>query len=1146
MTVAELRALAAELEEKLSPSAAKVLEKRYLKRTADGKPLEAPADMLARVAENIAQADQLYHPEQPLDATIAEFFAVMARLEFLPNTPTLMNAGRELQQLSACFVLPVEDSMDSIFGAIRDAALVHQSGGGTGFSFSRLRPKNDLVKSTMGVASGPVSFMRVFDMATETIKQGGTRRGANMGILRVDHPDIIEFIRAKEDEHILNNFNISVGVTEEFMGAVLTGGDYALRNPRDHAEVGRLNAKEVFDLIVSLAWKNGEPGIVFLDRLNRDNPTPGLGEIESTNPCITGDTLVYTDHGLVRALDLLLEAEPFKVAVDGRRARRAAEEAGMVAEAAGPGNAGPGDIGPLTEALPLFYSGFKPVVKVKTKEGFELRVTPEHRIMTERGWVPAGELRFGDEVHVLDRKGGFGTEGSLDLGRVLGWLVGDGTVKTDRAVLSFWGDERELAPEFRRSVDAVVRRPVLNRAYATATMAVAERNETRVQSSRLRDIAEEYGLVDEKLMVPEPVLRGSEDMQRGFLQALFTADGTVLNRPKNGRAVRLTSISLDLLEDVQRMLLNFGIFSRIFRDRKRNKTVALLPDGKGGLKEYPVRPVHELHIASGSLIRFAGEVGFLSSGKTAALRQTVESYIRGPFREKFVARVESVTPDGVEHVFDLTEPLTHSFVGNGMVISNCGEQPLLPYESCNLGSINVAVLVKDGQVDWERLRRVTWTAVHFLDNVIDMNRYPLPAIAETTRSNRKIGLGIMGWADLLVELGIPYDSDEAIRLAHKLMGFIEEEAVKASEELALERGVFPNWEESIWKERGKRVRNATLTTIAPTGTISIIAGCSSGVEPIFALAFIRNVMDNTELPEAHPVLERVLKERGLYSEDLMKGIAAVGGLHDMDVPEDLKRVFVTAHDVSPEWHIRMQAAFQDHVDNAVSKTVNFPNQARPEDVERVYLLAYELGVKGVTIYRDGSRQEQVLNIGEVNRKGSNGDQPTQMELGPQGAPVMPVRPSRSPVLRGETQEKRTGCGSLYITINEDEFGPREVFANMGKAGGCASASTEAIGRLLSLALRYGVPPDKIVKQLRGIRCHVPLGFGPNQILSCPDAIGKALADKYHLGSGNGGKAVGQLEMPIAFAQGACPDCGGAIEHEGGCMVCRACGYSKCS
>jgi ribonucleoside-diphosphate reductase alpha chain len=761
MTVAELRALSAELEGKLSPSAIKVLEKRYLKRDVDGTPLETAADMFARVAENIAQADRLYHPKQPLDATVAEFFAVMAGLEFLPNTPTLMNAGRELQQLSACFVLPVEDSMGSIFGAIRDAALVHQSGGGTGFSFSRLRPKNDLVRSTMGVASGPVSFMRVFDMATETIKQGGTRRGANMGILRVDHPDIVEFIRAKEDEHILNNFNLSVGVTEEFMEAVLAGEDFALRNPRDREEVGRLNAREIFDLIVDLAWKNGEPGIVFLDRLNRDNPTPKMGEIESTNPC--------------------------------------------------------------------------------------------------------------------------------------------------------------------------------------------------------------------------------------------------------------------------------------------------------------------------------------------------------------------------------------------------GEQPLLPYESCNLGSINLAIMTKDGDVDWERLRRVTRTGVHFLDNVIDMNRYPLPEIAKMTTGNRKIGLGVMGWADMLVELGVGYDTKEATDLAHQVMGFIHEEAIKTSEALAKDRGVFPNYEESTWKAKGKRVRNATLTTIAPTGTISIIAGCSSGVEPIFALALIRNVMDNTELPEAHPALERVLKERGLYSEELMMSIAEVGGLHELDVPEDLKKVYVTAHDVSPEWHVKMQAAYQDHVDNAVSKTVNFSKDALPEDVERVYRLAYELGVKGVTIYRDGSRQDQVLNIGEVKRKGSDGNGSGQLDLESHEGEMMPVRASRSPVLRGETREKTTGCGSLYVTVNEDDFGPREVFANMGKAGGCASASTEAIGRLISLAFRYGVPPEKIVKQLRGIRCHEPHGFGPNQILSCPDAIGKALGDKYGLANGNGAHAVvGQLEMPIKAAQGACPDCGGAIEHEGGCMVCRACGYSKCS
>ncbi|HZJ02917.1 MAG TPA: TSCPD domain-containing protein, partial [Thermoleophilia bacterium] len=486
-----------------------------------------------------------------------------------------------------------------------------------------------------------------------------------------------------------------------------------------------------------------------------------------------------------------------------------------------------------------------------------------------------------------------------------------------------------------------------------------------------------------------------------------------------------------------------------------------------------------------------------------------------------------------------------------------------------LGSINLKLMVKDGQVDWDELRRVTHKAVHFLDNVIDMNRYPLPQIDEMTKTNRKIGLGVMGWADMLIKLGIAYNSAEATELAHKVMGFVDEEGKRASEGLAQKRGLFPSWEGSRWEEKGRRLRNATVTTIAPTGTISIIANCSSGIEPLFALALIRNVMDNTELPEAHPLFERVLRERGLFSEELMVDVTAKGGLHDIvGLPEDLRQVFTTAHDVTPEWHIRMQAAFQDHTDNAVSKTVNFSNTAEPKDVEEVYLLAHQLGVKGVTIYRDGSRDEQVLNIGEVKRKkaallgaadaGKNGGAHhlldlNDLELEPgEDCPachrqVLPPRGSRSRVLKGETREKVTGCGSLYITINEDEFGAREVFANMGKAGGCASASTEALGRLISLAYRYGATPEKIAKQLKGIRCHVPTGLGPNQILSCPDAIARAIEEKcIEVVVVEDGQDVRQLEMPIAYAQGACPDCGGAVEHEGGCVVCRGCGYSKCA
>lgn len=1135
MTVVEMRALSKALEESLSLSALTVLERRYLRRDEEGHPVESAADMFARVANNIAEAERAYQPGMDPERVAGWFFELMASLKFLPNSPTLMNAGRDLQQLSACFVLPVEDSMESIFTAIKNAALVHQSGGGTGFSFSRLRPTNDIVKSTNGVASGPVSFMRVFDTATETIKQGGTRRGANMGILRVDHPDILEFITAKEDEGVLNNFNISVGLTEEFMQAVLSNGEYAVRNPRSGQEVTKYRARDVFDLIVNLAWKNGEPGIVFLDRLNRDNPTPQIAQIESTNPCVTWDTMVYTEGGLKRVMDLLLEG-PQRVVVDGRLHPDA-----------------------LHASSGVFYTGDRPIVRIRTQEGYSLRCTPDHRIMTGRGWVPAGELQPGDRVHVLNRKGGFGQKGSLELGRVLGWLVGDGTIKRERAVLSFWGAERGLAPWFRQAVDEVVRAPRKNRSYRTGVIEVAERGEARVQSARLREVAEECCLTDEKLMVPDAVFQGSEEMQRGFLQALFTVDGTV-NAGAYGasansyRSLRLTSISEDLLSQVQMLLANFGILSRIYRDRKPRQRSAVLPDSNRQPREYATKPFHELSISRGSIHRFAQEIGFLTEEKSQRLQTVIDGYRKGPYREKALAVVQSVEEDGFEPVFDLVEPVTHSFIANSFVVHNCGEQPLLPYESCNLGSINLRLMVKDGAVDWDELRRVTHLSVRFLDDVIDMNRYPLAQIEEMTKSNRKIGLGVMGWADMLMQLGIPYDSEEAEDLARKVMGFLDEEATRASEDLARERGVFPNYEGSIWEERGRRVRNATLTTIAPTGTISIIASSSSGIEPLFALAFIRNVLDNTQLPEAHPYFEEVVRARGLYSEELMREVAAKGSLRHMDgISEDMKRVFATAHDVSPEWHIRMQAAFQEHTDNAVSKTVNFPNSATPADVEKVYLMAYKLGAKGVTIYRDGSRSDQVLSIGEAKpAAGSNGNGSSPAaggEVCPTcGHRVMAPRGSRAGVLRGETREKITGCGSLYVTVNEDDLGPREVFANMGKAGGCASASTEAMGRLISLAFRYGASPEKIVKQLKGIRCHVPLGLGPRQILSCPDAIGKAIADKYLEGTPYAEEEaeVEQLEMPIAYAQGACPECGGAIEHEGGCVVCRACGYSKCA
>jgi ribonucleoside-diphosphate reductase alpha chain len=760
----------------LSPNALTVLQRRYLRKDEDGQPIETPADLFRRVARAVTAADQLYTLRTASEGTAEEFYQLMANLEFLPNSPTLMNAGTELGQLSACFVLPVDDDMTSIFEAVKATALIHQSGGGTGFSFSRLRPSGDIVGSTGGIASGPISFMRVFDTATDVIKQGGKRRGANMGILRVDHPDVLDFITCKEQEGTLSNFNISVGLTEEFMRALEADEEYELVNPRTGKVTGRLRAREVFDKIAAGAWRNGEPGIIFLDRMNEFNPTPVLGEYESTNPC--------------------------------------------------------------------------------------------------------------------------------------------------------------------------------------------------------------------------------------------------------------------------------------------------------------------------------------------------------------------------------------------------GEQILLPYESCNLGSINLAKMVADGSIHWEKLERTVRMAVHFMDNVITVNKFPFPVIEEATLKTRKVGLGVMGFADMLIQLGIPYDSEEGVAIAEEVMGAINYWSKEASCDLAAGRGSFPTFDQSIyaqgrlpvpvsgvqpgahgrptldWDALAQRIktvgiRNATTTTIAPTGTISIIADASSGIEPLFALAYVRrNVLDADELPVVNPLFERVAKERGFCSPELMRRVAREGSIRGAEgVPAEVRRVFVTAHDIAPQWHIWMQAAFQRYVDNAVSKTINAPNGATVDDVRQAYLLAYETGCKGLTLYRDGSRQTQVLNRGTSETKGMA---PTSQETrAPRPRPVL---------THGTTEKIILGCNrTMYVTINEDQEGLCEVFLQMGKSGGCTASQSEAIGRLISLALRSGIETRAVIRQLKGIRCPSPSWHNGGSTLSCSDAVAKAL-ERYLNGSNPGQPVVVKGLVDICPE---CPECGGMVELVEGCAVCRACGYSQC-
>ena len=818
-------------EAELTQNARIVLGRRYLKKDGAGEPDEEPEVMFWRVACTIAGVDGDYGAaDSAVDEVARRFYELMISGKFEPNSPTLMNAGRPLGQLSACFVLPVEDALSNghsgIYDTLTAMALVHQSGGGTGFSFSRLRSEGEMVRSTMGVASGPVSFMKLYDASTDVVKQGGTRRGANMGILRVDHPDIRSFITCKNDTSRITNFNISVAITDAFMEAVKNDETYDLINPGNGHVVGRENAREIFDMIVRGAWLTGEPGTFFIDRANEYNPVPRLGEYEATNPC--------------------------------------------------------------------------------------------------------------------------------------------------------------------------------------------------------------------------------------------------------------------------------------------------------------------------------------------------------------------------------------------------GEQPLLPYDVCNLGSINLAKFVKkdarpgtdpDGGVDWDALAQVVHLATHFLDNVIDANVYPLEKIHALAQNIRRIGLGVMGWADMLVRLGIPYDSEEGVAFGRRVMEFVNEESRNASERLAETRGIFPAWEESIWgpdgkaatREDGERIRpmralrNCNLTTVAPTGTISILAGCSGGIEPLFAVAFMRN-QAGVMMPDVNPDFVRRADEGGWHSDELMERIAEEGHIHFDEVPEDVRRIFRTAHDITPEWHVRMQAAFQEHTDSAISKTTNFPGEAREEDVREIYELAFSLGCKGVTVYRDGSREGQVLSTG-ATRKGEVAAEISvevselehqvadareeahnlrieverlKAEMQDQDLTAGAARHKRQrpDALRGYTMKMISPLGDLYVTINEDVGGrPFEVFCTLGKAGGAANADAEAIGRLMSLALRSGISITQVKEQLRGISCDRAVGFGPNKVLSVPDAIGQAI-ERYleekegiqedlplTVATTRGStrtQAVSSSSSGVTFDMGTCPDCGtGHLAFEEGCKKCHVCGYSEC-
>ncbi len=1208
----------------LTDNSRKVLERRYLRRDLDGTLLETPGGMFYRIAYHIGQVENQHNRDAAVSTEA--FYKLLSEYRFFPNSPTFTGAGTPLGQLAACFVLPIEDDMgkgrDGIFSTLRVAALIQQTGGGNGFSFSRLRPKNDIVHTSAGRATGPVGFLRVYDQAFGEIAQGGTRRGANMGVLRVDHPDIEEFIECKAKEGSISNFNISVAITDAFMQAVKDDTDFDLINPRNGAVWKSVRARDLFDKIVKYAHHNGEPGSLFIDAANRSNPVPHLYALEATNPCVTADTLVYTAEGLRRAGDLFAEQNNVPVVLDSRF----------------------GAESHTSQASPIFYTGDKPVYRLVTREGFTLKATENHRVMTPLGWRELGELRAGEKVHVLNRKGGFGTQGTEATGRVMGWMAGDGTLNmAEGAALMFFGAEQELAPVFADYVNELAGSvPHKNafaptRSYAVGVQQVATRAESRVVSTRLKERLAELGMVN-KESVPETVYTGSEAMQRGFLQGIFSADGTVLDNVEKGVSVRLWSVSLNLLHDVQQLLLNFGIYSKVYANRKVAGYKSM-PNGRGGESSYYTQAGHELVIAKSNLLRFRAEIGFMVNAKQEKLDGALAAYgARGPYAESFTATVDRIEFLGVEPVYDLTEPLTHSFVANGIVVHNCGEQWLGPYENCCLGSINLGVHVThdaDGKavVDWDLLRQSIYESTHFLDNVVTANAYvpSIPEVAEAAYRARRIGLGIMGLGDMMYLLGIRYGSEEGQEFAAQIMEFVRYHCMDKSIELADQRGPFLAYEGSIYdpkqpggmqwqipnavapftrdwgrptldwqmivggiEEHG--IRNAAQTTVAPTGTIATVCGCEGyGCEPVFALGYIRHFKDgdkNVELPYTSPHFDRALNATDLsdrQKEAIKQRVASTGSCQDiLELPAALRHTFVVSSDISADEHVRMQAAIQAFVDNSISKTCNFPEGATEEDVANAYILAWELGCKGLTVYVTGSRQEVVLETkatkekkGETSAapvatkghatetayanghtKGTNGTNGSHESKHAEISqvihdvkPIVTKRP-RPSILSGSTYRKETPLGTAYITVNSDERGePFEVFLNVGKVGSDVSAVSEATGRLISLILRMPatLPPTErlrwVLDEMAGIGGGRPLGFGANRVRSLPDGIAQVLAE--HLSEMPPIREEAhheQLALPIAQRPigDICPECGeAAFLNIEGCRKCAACGYSEC-
>ncbi len=907
------------------------------------------------------------------EKNVHEYYRLMSELYFLPNSPTLMNAGARLGQLSACFVLPVHDDLASIMKTATDCALIFKSGGGVGINYSNLRPEGDIVASTSGVASGPVSFMRIVDTTTEVVKQGGKRRGANMGILEVWHPDIERFITAKTKPGVLENFNVSVGVWEDFLDAVKSKNRYPLRNPRNGKIARHVEANQLMDLIALSAWQSAEPGMLFFDNMNRYNVMKDTqGMLRATNPCVTSDTWVATSDGPRRVRELI--DKPFKVYVNSK----------------------------TYQTNGFFFTGIKRVYRLKTKEGYELRLTEDHKVLTVKErrrykiyteWKPAKDLKKGEEV-VLDDCRCYEWDGKYSEyeGYIMGLYMGDGysNKSNGRVILCSWGKDERVRESVMEAISIL---GLTHRSDFNGWHKIESRDEYRLTLASITRIASELG-INNKKVITDTIEEASSDFYKGFLRGLFDADGTIVGDQDKGVSIRLAQSDLELLKAVQRMLLRLGIVSKIYTNR-RSAGLKLFPDGRGGYRYYNTKAQHELIIANEDIARFNEIIGFNDIDKRERVDRSLQRYKRRLNSGKFIARVESLEYDGIEAVYDLQVPVIHAFDANGIIVHNCGEQSLYPYESCNLGSINLARLVKrkaDGsyEFDWQMYEQVIRLATRLLDNVIDVSKYPIEEIDANTKLSRRIGLGIMGLADLLYMLRIPYNSKEGYELMNRLAEALSYHSMDESVEIAKQRGAFPlynesgyvngmvpvagyyeipreehmhDWDALIAKIKRYGIRNSQTTTVAPTGTLSMIADCSSGLEPLFALVYEKHVTVG-KFYYANKVFEEALKESGIYSDELLASIAEnYGSVRGLDgVPEHIQRVFVTAMDIHWADHTVAQTVWQRWISNAIAKTINMPNDVTAEDVRCSYILAHELGLKGITVYRDGSRHQQVLHI----------------------------------------------------------------------------------------------------------------------------------------------------------------------------------------